>query len=506
MTEPTAVEHVYGRRTDDPANLALLNSLRYYHGGRFQVKDWSPEIHRHEVAARKRDREDRYIREHSRSPKPVVLVQKKEVFAHVPLSKSLGPLTHNEAFFKLTESSRPVQSVAHEILKAKADGVEKEARLARKQKSVPQLPKRLKTPDKTNRIDRKPVVDASNELEFYRIEGIEFLPEGFIELEPVLFHDEYRFGSDRDRGRFTEEQKKLVAARRAQYQQRHTKKMRQVTIFVVKDFLQNLDGFFEAWYGEHRRRMTQAEMEYLGKEMAVSVEAVEHMQEEFLEKKRRKNANTLNLYLQGRDPKAQERLERLPRFLQEYFYNINKQDYSHVKSKFMDVHYKPVKDTPAITKQTSDLTFRAPSFTNLATATRNSKFFENPDPRAVATAPTPPNLKITMEQIVNGTSTLKMKDFNVNAVEGISTAHSATASHPLTPTDPQSIDHLHALMEAFAKEKQAHTKHVARELPANCETLISKEFTLMNCKMTMQSPPDQPASDKKKFRGKGEGK
>lgn len=35
-----------------------------------------------------------------------------------------------------------------------------------------------------------------DKLHFYKIEGIEFLPEGFLELDPLLFHDEYAFDNE----------------------------------------------------------------------------------------------------------------------------------------------------------------------------------------------------------------------------------------------------------------------------------------------------------------------
>lgn len=39
----------------------------------------------------------------------------------------------------------------------------------------------------------------------YKIEGQEFLPEGFIELDPLLMKDEYEFESKQDEKKFDKE-------------------------------------------------------------------------------------------------------------------------------------------------------------------------------------------------------------------------------------------------------------------------------------------------------------
>lgn len=504
MAEQRSVEHVFGRKADDPENLKLLNSLRYYNDGRFRVKDWSPEIHKHEVAVRKREREDEYIKSLKNASKPVVYVQKKEVFKHTPLTRSVSPLIHNEAFFKVSGKSQKIESVAHEMLKEKSKTPELSLTIERKQKSAPLLPKRLATPDKIDRIDRKPVIDPKNELEFVKIEGIEFLPEGFIELEPVLFHDEYRFYSDRDRAKFTEEQKRLVAQRRKQYQQKDGKKMRPITLFVVKDFTNDLDRFFESWFADNKRRMTSEEIDYLAAELSVKREAVEHMQEEFLRKKKEKNANTLNLYFQGRDYGSIDKLARLPRFLQEYFYNFNKQDYSHVKSKHMDVH-KQKEPKTALSKQSSNVTFRVPSKQELG-ATKTSKFFEDGEADPSRQGNTAQSLTMTMDQIIEGSSNVKIRDFNPDFVEGVAARTQLVSATQGTKSTAEltTLESLNELIEEFQKEKLAHTKYQNRDLPANCETRLDKNFNLMNCKITLQPPIDgqQGQQPKRQFKRK----
>lgn len=50
------------------------------------------------------------------------------------------------------------------------------------------------------------------------------MPEGFIELDPILMKDEYEFESKEDEKLFEMEQRKMKQLRRKQYEQRNEKK------------------------------------------------------------------------------------------------------------------------------------------------------------------------------------------------------------------------------------------------------------------------------------------
>lgn len=45
-------------------------------------------------------------------------------------------------------------------------------------------------------INREKVGKTPDETMLYKIKGIEFLPSGFLELDPLLFGDEYHFDTD----------------------------------------------------------------------------------------------------------------------------------------------------------------------------------------------------------------------------------------------------------------------------------------------------------------------
>lgn len=60
------------------------------------------------------------------------------------------------------------------------------------------------------------------------IEGLEFLPEGFLELDPLLYKDEYSFMNKIHEKLFNKEQRKVKAKRRKQYFMKDKKKKRNV--------------------------------------------------------------------------------------------------------------------------------------------------------------------------------------------------------------------------------------------------------------------------------------
>ena len=56
--------------------------------------------------------------------------------------------------------------------------------------------------------------DPEDVTAIYKLDGIEFLPEGFLELDPLLLKDEYEFESKMDEDLFREEQRRLKVLRR----------------------------------------------------------------------------------------------------------------------------------------------------------------------------------------------------------------------------------------------------------------------------------------------------
>lgn len=490
MIEPSSVSHVYGKSKDNSENLQLANSLRYHNAKTHKVKDWSPEIQRQELMVRKREREDEYIKSNSNLEKPVILFQKKEIHKDVPLSKSLSPIFHNEAFFKVCGETMPVESISHEIIQKKNQLAGKLKVYKHQTRSSSEKSTRLKHKDKINRITKKELDDQNHKIDFYKIEGIEFLPEGFIELDPVLFHDDYRFQFERDKEIFREEQKKIVSKRRLQYSHRDFKKMRKVTIFVVKDFIKDLDQFFEVWFTENKRKMSEEEMIYIAQELQVERETVLHMQEEFLKRKKEKNANTLNIFFQNRNAESTQKLSQLPRYLQEYFFSTNKQDYSKVKSKVMDSLKQKPETTSALTKQSSSLTFKGTGQNKVIATTDSSQRFEEPIPGMQKFNNEGNKTKTpTIGELMSGQTTTKIRDFPFETVRENfdKSKNEPEKTSTVSKTKKNVVEELTELLEKFQKEKQTQTRMQNVQVLSDCDVMIEPKFSLMNCKSIMQS-------------------
>lgn len=47
--------------------------------------------------------------------------------------------------------------------------------------------------------------EKDDKLHYYKVEGVEFLPEGFLELDPLLLHDEYAFDNEIQKELFTDD-------------------------------------------------------------------------------------------------------------------------------------------------------------------------------------------------------------------------------------------------------------------------------------------------------------
>ena len=485
MLEQTSVGQVYGKKMNEEENLKLVNSFRYHNAPRTNIKDWSPEIHRHELITRQRKREEVYIGSTENIEKPALLIQKKEIFKHLPLSKSMSPISNNEVYFKITSETKMVQSISHEILKGKEKEVEQLIKKIKSQKTKNSKSVDGKNRKSINKIENRFKQIKGSELEFYKIQGIEFLPEGFIELEPVLFHDEYRFATERDRLEFGREQRKNVTRRKKQYDQRANKKMRDVTLFVVKDFVKNLDDFFETWFAQNKRKMTIEEIEFAAQELDVKKEVVLHMQTEFLEKKKEKNSNTLNIFFQNRDFASMEKLNKLPRFLQEYFFNYQKEDYSHIKSKHLEVHQKSKLNSQLLSKKSSNLTFRTPDLNFLGKTSKSDRYFEKINHEGMKVEEwKDANKTVTLNEILDGTSNLKIKDFEPEWVAGSFKREEIKSEK----TKGKTLECLNELLNQFQREKYSHTKNIDRGLKDTCEVKIEKNFDLMNCKGVMESP------------------
>lgn len=121
----------------------------------------------------------------------------------------------------------------------------------------------IKRGTKVHGGELKSIQDPDNISKVYKIEGIEFLPEGFIELDPLLMKDEYEFESQIYEKLFSEEQKKIKVIRRKQYDQRNKQKMREVSIYVLDEHKNKILEFLERWYFKNKRKLNDREIGYV---------------------------------------------------------------------------------------------------------------------------------------------------------------------------------------------------------------------------------------------------
>lgn len=130
--------------------------------------------------------------------RPVLVIKEKHKFEGQGPS---GVVNNNDKdeYFKVSGNTNVVDNIGEEIKFL-------ESMIRRKTKVHGGADNKINEPDTITSV--------------YKVEGIEFLPEGFIELDPLLLKDEYEFESAVHEKLFTEEQKKTKALRRKQYQLR----------------------------------------------------------------------------------------------------------------------------------------------------------------------------------------------------------------------------------------------------------------------------------------------
>lgn len=167
----------------------------------------------------------------------------------------------------------------------------------------------------------------------YKIKGIEYLPEGFLELDPLLFKDEYQFPSQFNEKLFDNEQRKLKALRRKQYAQKGHQKQREVTIFVLDEANEKIVEFLEKWYFKFKRRMNEEEVRYAAEKFETTLEQMHSIQNAYLRRMRAVNSKHLEDYLDDiRGRSDRNRQKELPESLQKYFWKNRGDPFQHVRS------------------------------------------------------------------------------------------------------------------------------------------------------------------------------
>ena len=174
----------------------------------------------------------------------------------------------------------------------------------------------------TNHDSRElsPYQDLISLNALYEIQGLEFLQENFLELEPLLYKDEYAFDSRLVEEAFEKEQRKLKDLRRKQYTQKDQKSNKgAATIMSVNQYKDRLTDFLEEWYAKNMRKMTKEEIIYVAKQLDIDSEAVANLQDMYLKKKKIINAEKLRDYLMADGKVRNDRINKLPAIIRRHF-------------------------------------------------------------------------------------------------------------------------------------------------------------------------------------------
>jgi hypothetical protein len=298
-------------KTPDDPELQRILAAKAKSSSPRRYKRWSPEISYEERTLRKKQREDNYIKKIYPDERPILLVKRKQKFKNLENPNLIGSVPDQENNFKITRNTELLLDVDQDI--------EQNKKYIRRFTVV---------------HDKKSDQPASpRNKNIYKVEGIEYLPEGFLELDPLLLKDEYYFESPILEEMFREEQRKLKALRRRQYAEKNYQKKRDVTIYVIEDYKDKVIEFLDLWFEKYQRKMNKVQLEEIARRLDTTYDNLYKLQELYLKRKRllrnkeMKEATKTN----GKDWTKSEMVAATPKEIREYLKNEDK--YAHVESK-----------------------------------------------------------------------------------------------------------------------------------------------------------------------------
>jgi hypothetical protein len=536
--ENNSFSHVLHRTANDPELRKIVNSFPHSSRSARIIRPWSRDISENERFVRKRKREDDFVQKLDPEDRPILLVKDKHVYKDANHIKDLKEIKEREGgYHKVTTNTTVIESTPTAINNIRPT-IRKNTVLhaPRSQSATSMKQKKLR--------QRKMKTDVNGEkqpeVDVYKIDGLEFLPEGFLELEPLLYHDEFTFMSEFDRRQFLEEQKRLKNLRVRQYHQKKFEKMRNVTIFVVNEYKDNVQVFLEHWYNGNKRRMTPGEMTYVAQQLDTTFEKFSEVQEVFLKKKKNTNAIHLKAAIEGGMGLPKEKLQALPSFLRPYFHKSLNDTYSDVSSRYMDVH-KPKEvtiDTGSLRKinafglpgisqsqHANEINHRTHLVGEFSQDVEKFRSFARTQPvhsdgrMDDRTGSNPSNNNPIGGQtrlVATMRSAQQHGDFDVNVKYKIRDVEEplfkTTKSSFETKTSnrgqhgpllkPAQIDELERIFEDLERSKGLRSNIEFQKKPSgsNCDIQIDQNYGLMNCRRALDLSPSGPrvtqASDK----------
>ena len=310
--DPNSHSRVIYHDFDDQNAKDTFNSYKYKHGKSKRIKEWNKDIAYEERFKKKREREENYLKNFHPDDRPILLIKKKHEYKGLEKPEMVQDPTQKEPYYKISQNTNAVDDIGEEI--HQLENFIKRKTFVHKSKKTP--------------------ADMEGLSSVIKIEGIEFLPEGFLELDPILFKDDYAFNTKLDEEFFREEQRKMAVLRRKQYDMRNKKKMRDVSIYVLDEHKNRIIDFLERWYYKNKRKMNNQEIGYVSNLLQIKPEEMKKFQEVFLRKKKLLNLQLLKDHIK-------QHPNGIPQEMRKYLKNSG--NFDEVQPKYMEVkeEYKP---------------------------------------------------------------------------------------------------------------------------------------------------------------------
>ena len=266
MSDPELDEKFYSQiiyRSRNDADLQEMLNRKGRSKSPHLLPSWSPEISYEQRIRKKKLREEEYVKKIYPEERPILLVKKKHVYKNLGNPVIIGSAPDEDQAYKLTKNTEVLEDIDEDL-------IENERNIRRFTMVHDQ--KQGRDPSPTNKS-------------IYKVEGVEYLPEGFLELDPLLFKDEFRFDTRVLEDMFMEEQRRLKALRRKQYSEKNYLKRRDVTIFVIDQYKDKVVEFLDRWFEKYQRRMNTEELKEVASRLRTNVVNMRSLQDLYLQKK-----------------------------------------------------------------------------------------------------------------------------------------------------------------------------------------------------------------------------
>lgn len=303
MDASPSYQRVLYKAQEDPDKAQFVDSLNYAPPKFDRYKVFTSDIFQEELSKRKRAREDEYIKKLQPNEKPVLIISENHLYkdkqGKLVADKSL------DKYYKVSKNTKAIEDMKESEETLKQDY----RRTTRLHGDIPSRSPQVgsKVETETSPAHQSPHQKLPKNV-IQKVNGVELLPAGFIELDPLLLKDQYQFESEYQEKLFLEEQRRMVQLRQKQYQQRNELKKRDVAIYVLSDAEKAATSKIRKTIVKTGRRLNDQEATDLADEFNTGYEKIKYLEEVFIDKngitdmgqfaeeERRKEVSGLNGY------------------------------------------------------------------------------------------------------------------------------------------------------------------------------------------------------------------